>query len=150
MSKSKTAIYAMRREGWHDYFELHVSPNAQAMRMHAQAIYRRVMHPIPDGWSTTIGLVLPMFRSSGGLGDGLFAFCFLNEEDLGAGVVSHECLHVAMAHERFVIQFGMNYGEGFEIGSLADEERLAYFLTETVKGVYNTLYDNGHIKGRAA
>lgn len=148
--KSKTAVYTMRRDGWRDYFELHVSPTAQAMRMHAEAIYRKVQHPLPEGWIDTLGLVLPMFRASGGIGDGLFAFCFLNEANLGAGLVSHECLHVSMAHERFVLQFGMNYGDGFVGGTIADEERLAYFLTDTVKGVYNTLYDNGHIKGRAA
>lgn len=142
--KSKTVVYEMRRAGWRDFFELHVSPNPQAMRMHAEAIYRKVMHPIPEGWESTIGLVLPLCMSINGRDSGLFAYCFLNEKDLGAGVVSHECLHVAMAHERFVLQFGMNYGEGYE--TLADEERLAYFLTETVKGVYNTLYDNGHIK----
>lgn len=149
MSKSKTAIYEMRRDGWRDYFELHVSPNAHAMRMHAEATYRKIMHPLPEGWASTIGVVLPLYRTSGGVGDGLFAYCFLNEQDLGAGVVSHECLHVAFAHERFVLQFGMDYGDGMGDHTMVDEERLAYFLTATVKGVYNTLYDNGHIKESA-
>ena len=148
MSKSKTVVYKMRRDGWLDYFELHISPTAQAMRMHAEAIYRKIEKPIPEGWANTLGLVLPLSCSVDGYFDGLFAFCFLNEASLGVGVVSHECLHVAMAHERFVMRFGMDYGDGK--GCLEDEERLAYFLTDTVKGVYNTLYDNGHIKGRAA
>jgi hypothetical protein len=47
-----------------------------------------------------------------------------------------------MAHERFVIRYGMDYGP--QIGE--DEERLAYYLTSSIKGVYNTLYENKHIR----
>ena len=69
---------------------------------------------------------------------------FLNEQDLGTGVVSHECLHAAMTHERFVNGFDMQYGDGIE--SLDDEERLAYLLTFYCKNVYDILYKNKHIK----
>lgn len=140
--KSKTCVYEMRRDGWTDYFELHVSPNAQAMRQHIIAEFGKYGFPVDaDRYQETHGLVRPILSP-----DGIFALCFLHEGMLGAGVVAHECLHVAMAHERFVLRFGMAYGS--DIGT--DEERLAYFLTDTVKGVYNTLYENGHIKQGAA
>ncbi|MBL8968264.1 MAG: hypothetical protein JNG85_14755, partial [Spirochaetaceae bacterium] len=48
MSKSKTRIYTMRRDGWTDYFELHVSPNAQAMRMHIIAEFEKYGFPIDE------------------------------------------------------------------------------------------------------
>ena len=144
MSTSKTAVYQMCRDGWRDYFELHVSPTQKTMLNHAEKIYAEAKHELPDNWSDTLGLVLPMTRVTGGLNDGLFAYCFLNMEHLGVGIVSHECLHVSMAHERFVLQFKMEYGDGIQ--SLKDEERLAHFLTQTVSGVYNVLYDNKHIK----
>lgn len=138
MSKSKTAVYIMRRDGWNDYFEMHVSPNAHAMRMHAEAIAKRDGWTVPsEGWAETRGMVHPMQSI-----EGPFAYLFLNEDSLGSGIVAHECLHVAMAHERFVIRYGMDYGP--QIGE--DEERLAYYLTSSIKGVYNTLYENKHIR----
>ena len=136
----KTAVYKMQRDGWSDYFELHVSPTSKIMRNHIEKITKRDGWEVPnDGWNETQGLVHPMSSI-----DGPFAYMFLSEESLGVGVVAHECLHAAMAHERYVLRFGMNYGDGLE--DLTNEERLAYFLTDTVKGVYNTLYDNNHIK----
>jgi hypothetical protein len=70
---------------------------------------------------------------------------FVAEDGLGVGIIAHECLHVAMAHERFVLCYGMNYGPQID----EDEERLAYFLTSTVRGVYDMLYEHEHIKQSA-
>lgn len=138
MSERKTKVYEMRRDGWTSYFELHVSPNPGSMRRHIAEEFKKNSFPLPGGGvHDTVGLVQPINPKSG-----LFAICFLNEERLGAGVVAHECLHVALAHERFVIHFGMNYGGQCE----EHEERLAYFLTDCVKGVYDSLYEHGHIK----
>lgn len=137
--KPLAAIYEMRRDGWRDYFLLHVSPDAKKMRAHAEEVAKGEGWPIPsEGWGVTRGLVHPMHSL-----DGPFAHLFLAEDGLGSGIVAHECLHVAMAHERFVLRFAMAYGD--EIGE--DEERLAYFLTDCIKGVYSTLYDHGHITG---
>jgi len=69
---------------------------------------------------------------------------YLCEGHLGAKIVPHECLHAAMAHERIINRFEMNYGDGFE--SLDDEERLAYLLSFYCHEVYEILYSNGHIK----
>jgi len=142
--KPKTTIYEMRRDGWRDYFELHVSPTSDAMRKHAEEIAARDGWKVPaEGWNETRGMVHPIPMQSLG---GPFAYMFLAEDALGVGVVAHECLHVATSHERFVLKYGMDYGP--EIGE--DEERLAYYLTSCVRGVYNTLYENKHIKERFA
>lgn len=136
--KKKTAVYEMRRDGWRDYFNLHVSPTANDMRKHIEEIADRDGWAVPtEGWDETRGLVHPVKSI-----DGPFAHLFLAEDGLGAGIVAHECLHVAMAHERFVLQFGMDYSD--QIGE--DEERLAYFLTSAIRGVYDTLYRYKHIK----
>lgn len=141
MSKSKTVVYDMRRDGWVCYFEMHVSPTAQAMRSHIRSFYAKRKRPVPDNLKDTLGMVSPL-KSSYVANKDPFAFLFLNEENMGGAIVGNECLHVAMAHERFVLCFGMGYGP--EIGT--DEERLAYFFSDCIKGVFNTLYEHGHIK----
>jgi len=141
----KVAVYEMRRDGWRSYFELHVHPTVKSMR--------KTLAEDPffnsDGLDTTDGCVCPVstMDTKTGERDGLFAYMHLNEEHLGVGIVSHECLHVALAHERMTM-FGMRYGD--ECGK--DEERLAYLLTDIIRGVYDILYEHGHIKpdsGRA-
>jgi len=116
------------------------------MRTHADEIYDTVGKKRED-LSNTLGLCMaidkPRYSDDGKY---LFAVLFLNEDNLGSGIVAHECLHIAMAHERFVLRFGMNYGNGLD--DLEDEERLAYFVTHCAKAVYNVLYDNKHIAGK--
>ena len=145
MSKSKTSIYTISRKGWNDCFDLHVSPTRKAMHAHIKKYYADHKLGLPPVLSNedgnVNGLVQPLKIDDGNV----FALMFLNEEWLGAGTVSHECLHVAMTHERKVLMFGMHYSG--EINE--DEERLAYYLTDCVKSVYNALYDNKHIKARA-
>jgi hypothetical protein len=137
MKAGEAVIYIMRKEGWKETWEMHISKTPESMRDHIKAMYRKWKIKDPRDYGDAIGLVHPVLSTGS-----IFAYCFLNEGHLGAGVVSHECLHVAMAHERFVLRFGMNYGDS--IGD--DEERLAYYLTSCVRGAYDTLYDNDHIK----
>jgi hypothetical protein len=138
VKKGETAVYKMERDRWNDYFELHVSKTSEDMRSHIEKLFNEWKCEIPhDGWDETRGLVHPVISI-----DGPFAYLFLAEDALGVGVVAHECLHVATSHERCVMKYGMDYGD--EIGE--DEERLAYFLSSCTRGVYNTLYENGHIK----
>ena len=138
MKKAYPCVYKMQRDGWLDHFEMHVSKTSEDMRSHIAKLFKEWGCDIPiDGWAETRGLVHPVQPI-----EGPFAYLFLAEDALGVGVVAHECLHVATSHERFVLRFGMNYGDN--IGE--DEERLAYFLTSCVSGVYDTLYEHGHIK----
>jgi len=139
-------MYTLQRDGWTDFIHLFVDKTAKAMRR------RIAKRSVADKWKPihtleslkdTLGLVQPIISIDPSQP---YAEVFLNEENLGVGIVAHECLHVAMAHERFVSRFAMNYGPGEGGGSLEDEERLAYYLTSVVKGVYNVLYDNGHCK----
>jgi hypothetical protein len=134
----KTAVYDMRRDGWNDYFQLFVSPNAKAMRRLIASKFAKWGCPLPtDGWTETRGMFKPISSD-----DGSFGCMFLAEDGLGVSIVSHECLHAAMAHERFILRFGMNYGP--QIGN--DEERLCYFFDNCLSGVYATLRENGHVK----
>jgi len=132
----KPAVYKMKREGWKYYFELHVSRTTKAMLAHCKELGREA--PLD-----TLAQVSPFCRSNIGTKDfdGLFAIMFVSEENLGVGLLAHECLHVAMAYERFVNGFKMCYGP--QCGD--DEERLAYLMTDAIKGVVNTLRDNGHL-----
>jgi hypothetical protein len=69
---------------------------------------------------------------------------FLNEEKLRHEVIVHECLHLAMAHERLVLRFNGDYGR--QVSN--DEERLCYYHGEAVEVVYEVLRENGHMKRR--
>lgn len=135
----KPAVYEMRRPDWRSYFELHVHKSAREMRKALAA--DPLASFVDDG--ETAGIVMPVSTIDWKTGErgGLFAYMHLNEERLGAGVVAHECLHAALAHERMTM-FEMHYGN--ECGS--DEERLAYLLTDIVRCVYDALHKNGHIK----
>lgn len=151
MKKNETAVYEMKRDGWNDYFLMHVSKSSESMRSYIESKFKEWGCDIPkEGWDGTRGLVHPTaWIVEVGIKDkklvsleAPFAHLFLAEDYLGVGVVAHECLHVAMTHERFVIRFKMQYGQDID----DDEERLAYFLSSCVRGVYNTLYEHGHIK----
>lgn len=142
MSVSKTEVYRITRKGWNDCFELHVSPTRKAMHAYIKKYYANHKLGNPSVLSSEDGNVNGMVQPIKIDNDGVFAIMFLNEEHLGGGTVAHERLHVAMTHERKVLMFGMHYSG--EIND--DEERLAYYLTDCVKGVYDALYDNKHIK----
>jgi hypothetical protein len=136
-------MYTLQRDGWTDCIHLFVDKTERAM--HRRIAKRSVTNkwkPIftADSLKDTLGLVKPFVTIDP---NAPFAEIFLNEENLGVGVVAHECLHVAMAHERYINHFAMRYDPD---NGNADEERLAYYLTSVVKGVYNVLYDNGHCK----
>lgn len=144
--KKLTQVYYLHRDGWKDWFAVHVSKTKGIMQRHIKSMDRKYGWKIDmEGFEHTLACVQPVYHDQG-----CFAIMFLNEQYLGVGTVTHECLHVAMAHERHVLQFGMDYGS--EIGE--HEERLAYYLTEVVKSVYNMIYENHHatptheVKGR--
>jgi hypothetical protein len=138
--KSKTAIYIFKRDNWTETYEVHVSPTDQVMRAHVADVFKKLRIADPrrmEGWERTGGLVHPTNWTQGP-----FAYCFLVEKRLDGGYVSHEALHIAMAHERFIFRFGMSYGP--ECGE--DEERLAYYLQACVSGIWEILYAHGHVK----
>jgi len=131
-----TSIYIMSKDDWLETWELHVSKTAKIMRKHIKEFSLSSWGIIETDLDDVLGMVHPVISPNE-----CFAYCFLSEEDLGAGVVAHECGHVAFAHER-LIRFGMCYGN--ECNN--NEERLLHYMTECLKGTYNILYDHGHIK----
>ena len=130
----KPAIYEMKREGWKYFFEMHVSKTRKAMLAHCKELGREA--PLD-----TLAQLSPYRRNYLDCKDQVFAIMFLNEEHLDAGLIAHECLHAAMAYERFVNGFEMCYGD--DCGP--SEERLAYLMTAFIRGVVNMLNDKGHI-----
>lgn len=75
------------------------------------------------------------FQRANDIGEALFY-----RKRLGAGLVAHECLHMAMWHERLIegneeAVFSNNIGEA--------EERLAYCLTEFVRKFTLACYKHG-------
>ena len=130
-----TAVYDIRRPGWADYFQLHVSGTAEEMYHRA----KRIAKPLSfTGISDDdAAMVLPIYTICS---DGLIAHMMLCQEYLSHGIIAHECLHVGMARERFLLRFGMDYGDG--LTPLDNEERLAYYVGDIVELVTECL--TGH------
>lgn len=66
----------------------------------------------------------------GELSSNMFGTMFLTLECISPEYVAHECLHAALTRERVRLQYSMGYRD------MDDEERLAYYLTACIKGVY--------------
>lgn len=135
-------VYILRRPGWKHYFELHVSKTRKAMLAHTDTM----MHEL--GRETTpYGIkaqVTNFVRQTFSVTDsnGIFAIMFVNEQDMGIALLAHECLHVAMAHERFTGVYEMIYSDPYS----SVEEGLAYLLSDVVDLVIKTLDTNNHLK----
>jgi hypothetical protein len=86
-------------------------------------------HPTGE-WLNTLNKEIVETKASNIVGH-----MFLCEEHLTYPIISHECLHAAMAHERFLERFKMEYGGGVN----QHEERLAYYHTYCVEEVVKQL-----------
>jgi hypothetical protein len=131
----------MQKPGWNDWWELRVARTQKEMQLDIAAFDKEAGIKESDA-TGVLGQVSPVstltFDEDEVTIGTQFATMFLNREDLTPGVVAHECLHLAMAHERF-INFAMDYGDESE--NIEDEERLAYYLTSCIRGVYTTLVE---------
>ena len=143
--KLRVKVIKMQKPGWNDWWELRVAKTQKETQKEMQkdiaAYEEENCLPLSDA-TRVLGQVSPCTtisfdKDSSSLGM-QFATMFLNQEDLSPGVIAHECLHLAMAHERF-IHFAMDYGSGDT--DIDDEERLAYYLTACIRGVYTTLIE---------
>jgi len=135
-------IYQIKKPGWNATFIVHVSKTRKAMVKATLDFYKQMKwDPKFDNIDNneTFGRVIQI---EGIPQKNEFAHMFLNEQDLDIGVLTHECLHVALAHERLIFRFGMCYGD--EITD--DEERLCYYHTHAVRAVYDLLIANNHWK----
>jgi hypothetical protein len=54
-----------------------------------------------------------------------FGAIFLNKEYLTAGIIAHECLHAALANEKYIVCYKGNYTGDSYLGN-DPEERLTY------------------------
>jgi hypothetical protein len=134
--------YVMRRDGWLDYFVMKVYSTPSNLR---HGVTRDGGEPDP----TCEGLVQPnvlLYRDGtlGAFSSTMFATVYLCEPRLrlSPGYLAHECLHIAFAHERFILRYKMEYGPQCS----AQEERLAYYHMDIVDGVTKTLRKGGHIR----
>jgi hypothetical protein len=141
-------IYRIGRKHFDDYFELHVSKTAKEMKRHIKDWADKCDAKVFDVDEQYEGLVQPTYmREFPAENDrrwycSMFATMFLNAEYITHEVVAHECLHVAMAHERCVEHFMMDYG-----GDCGDhEERLAYYLGEITQEVIKTLKEGKYLR----
>ena len=142
-----TKIHRIGRPNFDDYFELHVSTTAKEMKNHIKKWADKVDANVINWEQDYEGLVQPTYMREFITNDwrwysSMFATMFVNAECLTHEVIAHECLHVAMAHERFVNHFMMDY-EG-DCGE--HEERLAYYLGEITQSVIKVLRKDKYLK----
>ena len=129
-----------------DYFDLHVSATQKEMNAHAERWAKSLGIKMQHD-AATAGIVQPssirmfpeVYRDEEWRS---ICFCrmFLSQEKLTEQIIAHECLHVAMCHERHVEMFDMR----FDMEIDEDEERLAHYLGRTVEGVMKALRKGGY------
>ena len=126
------------------WFTLYLSVTRKAMNAHIGEWSRKTGNPV-DHDAITAGLVhatsIRQFQPEGKRQwySDYFATMFLNDEDLRknrAEIIAHEALHCALAHERFVQHFSMDYLSSTD---MEHEERLCYTHGRIVAGIYQTL-----------
>jgi hypothetical protein len=125
-------------------FTLHIFDTRKKMNTYIMA-WQKKHGRYKEGDHSTAGMVTPRgsreFPSEGNARwySSDWATMFLNEEDLRKDkheIIAHEALHCAMAHERNVQHFIMDYGDDSE---MEDEERLCYLHGRIVVGIYKAL-----------
>ena len=143
-------VYRIRADkNFKDYFEMRVYKTKKQMLSNIQH-YSKKHDMLIEHDSRTAGLVQPtQIREFPALDDrkwfsSHFATLFLNEEVLPIEVIAHECLHIALAHERFVEHFVMDYGDDY-LDDLTNEERLCYYHGRIFQGVFDILKKNKHL-----
>jgi hypothetical protein len=128
------------------WFSLHICPTRKAMNAHITAWAKKTGHVVTHE-AATAGLVQPAFvrefpaEGKGSWYSDNFATVFLNDADLRTDrmeIIAHEGLHCALAHERFVQHFSMEYGGGTD-SNMEHEERLCYTHGRIVVGIQNAL-----------
>jgi hypothetical protein len=146
MPSKSTLIYYLARPGYRDYYEVHVSKTMKIMHNHIKKLCQDVGAPVNPDLPNIEAMVKPMFRwvRTERRDSGLYCYLFLNEENLDERTIAHECLHVAMCHERCVNEFRMAYSD--DMFDTDDEERLAYFLGDVVRAVYMVLRKGKHLR----
>lgn len=138
--REKFARYEIKTNTNSKWFELFIFDNAKELEKYLDKIQPGLCH-------NCLGQVTPtpyISREDGEYYCSKFATMFLSEGNLGVGIIAHECLHLALAYERYVLGFRGDYGNDCN----DDEERLAYKLTEFVRMVYEIIYAHGHAKER--
>ena len=135
------AIYDMHRDGWNDYWRMAVYKTNKAM------LKGLADEGIKDFTADTLALVHPSATYThkdeyGGFASDMFATLFVSQENMGSEVLCHESVHIALAHERYVLRYGMDYGDDCN----PDEERLAYFTGKVFRGIVETLRRHKHME----
>jgi hypothetical protein len=145
MAKAKAVkypiIYEMRRGTWNDYWRVAIYKNNAALKKGLKA------EGIVDATPDTLALVHSTASYTkklewGDFTSSMFATLFLSLDNMGTEILCHESVHIGMAHERFINRFKMEYGD--QCGT--NEERLAYYIGSVMRGLVETLRENGHIE----
>lgn len=140
-NKPKYSMYHMIHPGWKDFFRMYVTETRQDMiDLILNMCKEWNVEPIKN-LQDTKALVHPIYEIKDYKAPDSFACLFVNEDDLELSVLSHECVHIAMVHER-LIMFGMLYADTID----EDEERMAYYQSSAFAGCVTTLQMNGHFK----
>lgn len=130
--------YDMLREHWTDYYAIRVSKTIATMRRDIKTYAAEDGEWAEEDESSTVAMCHPYTSNP----SGPFAVLFFNEERLDEGIVSHEVLHLAFAHERWILRFDGDYGA--QCGP--HEERLCYYHSEQLMAILLVLRENGHIE----
>lgn len=129
-----TKKFQIRRDGFLDYFEVHLSDTLDEMHKHGSRCSLDASDKEDkDITEKHLAYIVPVdFYSLDK--EVCFAVLHISKEDLTYYIISHECLHIALFHERLISRYNMVYNEYTE-----HEERLAYYHGFVVDSVITLL-----------
>jgi hypothetical protein len=126
--------FTIRRDNFDDYWVLKTYSTAVNMRI---GITRDGGTPDAE-CVARVQPTITLYRDGapGTFTSNAFATMYLNQEWMGVDLLSHECVHLALAHDRFVLRYRMYYGT--QCG--AAEEALAYYQGDALNSLIKLLF----------
>lgn len=121
------------------WYEVHVLPTVAELKEYARTVYEREKWYWAHDTFDALALVHAEFRPRK---DNAFAVLFISEERCGTRVLSHECVHVALAYMR---AGGMSLPRA-STGIDDREEALCYLVGDIMAGIVGTLREYGHME----
>jgi hypothetical protein len=134
--------FFITREGYKDYLTVRVYKTCKAMHIGSkktEAHYKYKDANAPDAGAFFIASPVSKCKKTYCESTPeMYGIILLNEENLTNELIAHECLHAALAHERLINRYMLDYYK--ENG---EEERLCWYFQWLYANVIFALKDEG-------
>ena len=135
--------FYITKDGYKDYLTVRVYKTQKAMYEASEklgALYKNESNGDKDStaWFITTPVNKCKFTNSEFTAD-MYGIILLNEEYLLYDLIAHECLHAALAHERLINRYMLDY-----YNENGEEERLAWHMQYIFANILDALKEYGY------